>query len=73
MGRPTFDRQHGKFVLHDIEDGYHVELREADLARLIHEASGLLYIARLCDGKIPSIHHPPVMSPEPSIVAAPRA
>ncbi len=53
MGRPTFDRQHGKFVLHDIEDGYHVELREADLARLIHEASGLLYIARLCDGAVP--------------------
>ncbi len=53
MTRPTFDRQHGKFVLRDIENSYHVELTETDLARLIHEASGLLYIARLCDGVVP--------------------
>ena len=53
MGRPTIVRQHSKFVLYDIEDGYHVELGEKDLARLIHEASGLLYIARLCDGAVP--------------------
>ncbi len=53
MGRPTIDRQNGAFVLHDIENGYHVELREADLARLIHEASGLLYVARICEGVVP--------------------
>ncbi len=51
MGRPTIERQRGKFILRDA--GYHVELDETALARLIHEASGLLYIARLCDGVVP--------------------
>ncbi len=51
MGRPTIERQRDKFILRD--DGYHVELDEIALARLIHEASGLLYVARLCEGVIP--------------------
>ncbi len=53
MGRLTFARQHGKFVAYDVANNYHVELTEVDLARMAHEISGLLYIARLCDGVIP--------------------
>ncbi len=53
MGRLTFARQHGKFVAYDVADNYHVELSEVDLSRMAHEISGLLYIARLCEGVIP--------------------
>lgn len=53
MSRPTIVRQSGQFVLHDLDQHYHVILRRKDLSRLIAEASGLLYVDLVCEAVIP--------------------
>ncbi len=50
---PTIDRQHGAFVLHDVNAGYHAEITREDLARLARQATMWLEIDMQCDGAIP--------------------
>ena len=55
------DRQHGRFVLHDIEHGYHAEITRTDLARLARQATMWIEIDLQCDGVLPQGEEPPVV------------
>ncbi len=50
---PTIDRQHGAFVLHDINAAYHAEITRTDLARLARQATMWIEIDMQCDGAVP--------------------
>ncbi len=49
MTHPMIDRQDNKFILHDIDSGYHVEITLQDLARLARQASMWIELDMICD------------------------
>ncbi len=61
MTHPMIDRPHGKFVLHDIDSHYHVEITRQDLARLARQAAMWLELDMICDGVLPQGGEPPVV------------
>ncbi len=58
------DRQGGKFILHDIDGGYHVEITLQDLARLARQASMWIELDMICD-VLPKGREPPVVRVAP--------
>ncbi len=61
MTHPMIDRQHNRFILHDIDASYHAEITRQDLARLARQAAMWLELDMLCEDVIPQGKEPPVV------------